>query len=347
MHILMWSPRRMKMKNSKIDIYGTLGPACQQQEILEKMFSLGMTGMRLNLSHTGLDQCDVWLKNFHAAAKSAKVAAKLLIDLQGPELRIGNIEACRMPEHTTVILGKGGIPVPRVIFEQMEPGQQILLDDGKILLMAEEIRKESGEKTAAVCKVLRGGLLRSRKSIALPQLSVNAPTLTESDRKNLKLAGEYGVTGVMLPFVRGAFDLKILREALQKEGAEKIRIFAKIENMDGVRKLQELLPYADEIVIARGDLGNAMPLWELPGIQYEVGKQCRKAGKPYMVVTQMLASMEHAAVPTRAEVSDIFYAVLHGASSVMLTGETAAGEYPAEAMEYMCKTVECAQKYEL
>ena len=149
----------------------------------------------------------------------------------------------------------------------------------------------------------------------------------------------------MLPFVRSPEDLKILGGVLKEADAGHIRIFAKIENKDGQEKLPELLPYADEIVIARGDLGNSMPLWELPRAQYEIGNLCRQAGKPYMVVTQMLASMEHAAVPTRAEVSDIFYAILHGASSVMLTGETAAGEYPVEAMEYMCKTVKSAVGY--
>lgn len=332
------------MGKNKVEIYGTLGPACQQQEILEKMFLYGMTGMRLNLSHTGLEQCSSWLESFRTAAKNVSLLPKLLIDLQGPELRVGSIKECELPVGAAVCLGEGGISVPQIIFEQMEPGQQILLDDGKFLLEATEVTKADG-KAAARCRVLRGGLLKPRKSIALPGLAVHAPALTESDYKNLKLAKEHGVTGVMLPFVRSAEDLKCLRKALTEAEASEVKIFAKIENMDGVKKLPELLPYADEIVIARGDLGNAVPLWELPALQYEIGNMCREAGRPYMVVTQMLASMEHAAVPTRAEVSDIFYAVLHGASSVMLTGETAVGEYPAEAMEYMCRTVESACKH--
>lgn len=354
------------MNTSKTEIYGTLGPACQGQEILEKMFRYGMSGMRLNLSHTSLRSCGGWLESMQNAAERAKVAPKLLIDLQGPELRIGNVEPCELPAGISVVLGEGGISVPQLIFQKLKSGQQILLDDGKILLEAEEVfaetegvetkaydlsgpapehRNGAGRKEgkgSARCRVLRGGFLTSRKSLALPGLSLSLPTLTESDYSNLAAAREFGVTGVMLPFVRSAQDLKNLRMALKEAGAGEIRIFAKIENMEGVDKLETFLPHADEIVIARGDLGNSMPLWELPKIQYRIGEICRKAGKPYMVVTQMLASMEHAAVPTRAEVSDIFYAILHGASSVMLTGETAAGEYPAEAMRYLCRTVETA-----
>jgi len=164
------------------------------------------------------------------------------------------------------------------------------------------------------------------------------PTLTESDLKNIGLASQYGVTGVMQPFVRGKHDLVTLREALVAAGAEQVEIFAKIENLQGVAALDELLPYCDHVVIARGDLGNAMPLWELPRVQKEISEKCRKAGKPFMVVTQMLDSMHERAVPTRAEVSDIYNAVLDGAASVMLTGETAAGKYPVEAMEYLVRT---------
>ena len=136
-----------------------------------------------------------------------------------------------------------------------------------------------------------------------------------------------------------------LREALDDAGAGNIRIFAKIENRRGVERLPEFFPYADEIVIARGDLGNDMPLWELPAVQYETGRRCRESGKPYMVVTQMLASMEQNPVPTRAEVSDIFNAVLDGAASVMVTGETAVGAYPVEAIRYLARTAREAEAF--
>lgn len=149
----------------------------------------------------------------------------------------------------------------------------------------------------------------------------------------------------MLPFVRGKDDIVTLRKALDDAGAFDIEIFAKLENTEGVEKLDEFIDAADQIVIARGDLGNAMPLWELPYVQKKVSEKCREAGKAFMVVTQMLHSMHNSAVPTRAEVSDIFNAVSDGASSLMLTGETAAGKYPVEAMTYMCNTAEWGLKY--
>ena len=149
----------------------------------------------------------------------------------------------------------------------------------------------------------------------------------------------------MLPFVRSAEDLIELRQELQEADAGELEVFAKIENLEGVAHLEELLPFADQIVVARGDLGNSMPLWELPVVQAKIAETCRLAGKPFLIVTQMLASMEEHPFPTRAEVSDIFRAVSEGAASVMVTGETAVGKYPAEAIRYLVNTVRAAEGY--
>mgnify|MGYP002535194867 CR=1 FL=1 len=216
-------------------------------------------------------------------------------------------------------------------------GGTLLLDDGKLL-----VEVTAAGPDALVCTVLRGGVLQSRKSIAAPGLSVPMPTLTSEDLANLRIAASCGVTGVMLPFVRGKQDILALRQALAEAGAPQIRIFAKIENLAGVQALPEFLSLVDEVVIARGDLGNAMPLWELPRCQKQLSAACRAAGVPFMVVTQMLDSMCTRAVPTRAEVSDIYNAVLDGASSLMLTGETAAGQYPVQAMEFLVRTASTA-----
>ena len=292
-----------------MDFYGTIGPACAQPAILQHMVEAGMTGIRMNLSHGPLAAHTDWLAMIRAAG-----IRQLLIDLQGPELRIGTLAE----------------PVALV-------GQQLLLDDGKLLVQVTQALPE-----ALVCTVVRGGTLQSRKSIAAPGLAVPSPTLTEEDLQNLKIAKQCGVTGVMLPFVRGKADILALRHALEEAGAADIRIFAKIENMTGVRALPEFIHLVDEVVIARGDLGNAMPLWELPRCQKQLSAACRAAGVPFMVVTQMLDSMCTRAVPTRAEVSDIYNAVLDGAASVMLTGETAAGQYPMQAMEYLVRTAQTA-----
>ncbi len=410
-----------------INIYGTIGPACCDTDTLARLFEKGMTGIRINLSHSELREASGWLDNVRLAWerylqngsgemvrkwRACKRNPEILMDLRGPELRTGRRAApCVLEENGTVVLagedfsvGKcdgGGsfaevIGVPAPVISSLEPGQEILLDDGKILLKVEEVLNGSAEevfrgadsagndgqkepacrgeaaqnggqaepvccgKTAqndmhtglaeefcqkAVCRVLRGGTLYGGKSIALPGGKLHPPTLTESDRENLRAAREYGITGVMLPFVRDSRDLLNLRQELRGAGAEDIRIFAKIENTDGVRMLSGLLPHCDEIVIARGDLGNAVPLWRLPVLQAQIAACCRAAGKPFMVVTQMLASMQQTAVPTRAEVSDIFRAAQEGAASVMLTGETAVGKYPVEAMEYLVKTVREAERY--
>ena len=322
-------------------IYGTLGPHCCNVETLRAMFDAGMTGVRLNLSHITLHDAAQEIENLHRAAALCGTAADLLIDMQGPELRIGALEApLTLEEGQAVRLGAGGIPVPALVLPCLTHGQEILLDDGKLLLKVLD-----GDSQSARAEVLRGGSLSSSKSLALPGCSLHPPTLTQMDMENLSQAVSYGVTGVMQPFVRDMADLETVRAALYRFGGKGIRLFAKIENQEGVRNLDELIPACDEIVIARGDLGNAMPLWELPRVQKEISKKCRDTGRDFMVVTQMLYTMEHSAVPTRAEVSDIFNAVCDGAASVMVTGETAMGDYPVEAIRYLSKTANEALRY--
>nr|WP_325258681.1 pyruvate kinase [uncultured Oscillibacter sp.] len=323
-----------------IQIYGTLGPACAGTETLVRLFEAGMTGIRLNLSHVGLPGAAEQIEHLHAAARLCGVTPQLLIDMQGPELRVGALPApLSLEAGTTVRLGTD-IPLPPAVLPHLTAGQEVLLDDGRLLLRVLEPLPKG-----APARVERGGVLRSRKSAALPGVDIRLPAMTDSDRENLRLAGDYGVTGVMQPFVRSRADLEAVRGALDEAGGQAIRLFAKIENLDGAARLAELIPAAGEIVIARGDLGNSGPLWQLPALQKRIATACRQAGRPFMVVTQMLASMEQSPVPTRAEVSDIFNAVLDGASSVMLTGETAVGRYPVEAMTYLVHTVREAERY--
>lgn len=348
--------------------YGTLGPACGQVEILEKMFEAGMTGVRMNMSHGNLDENGHWLDLLFEAAEQywakneegtgwsygAGVTRKpqVLIDLRGPELRLGKLEnEFAVVEGEQVLMGENALPVPQMLLDYAVVGDHVLLDDGKLEFVVESVEAaetapEGERKTVKtiLTRVLRGGKVKSGKSMAIVGKELPMPTLTDSDLKNIGLAAEYGVTGVMQPFVRNKEDLLTVREALEKAGAAHIEIFAKIENLQGVAALEELLPYCDHVVIARGDLGNAMPLWKLPGVQKEIAAKCRAAGKPFMVVTQMLDSMHERAVPTRAEVLDIYNAALDGAASLMLTGETAAGKFPVESMEYLVKTGEEAGK---
>ncbi len=322
----------------QVRIYGTLGPACANPETLRAMLSEGMDGVRLNLSHTALTEAADLIEALKKAAEACGMHPELLIDMQGPELRIGTLRS-PVPLNVGDAIAPDALPFPdevRSALRSAPIGQEILLDDGKLLL-----KTESADRL----RVMRGGVLESRKSVALPGIAIRTPAMTEADRRHIRLARQYGVTAVMQPFVRSKEDLLEVRRALNEAGCRDLRLFAKIENADGIAHLDEILPYCDEIVIARGDLGNAMPLWELPTAQKHIAEACRKAGRDFTVVTQMLDSMTHRPVPTRAEVSDIFNAVLDGASSVMLTGETASGEYPLEAIRYLVRTVREAEAY--
>lgn len=326
-----------------MEFWGTIGPACADIGLLKEMVREGMTGLRMNLSHGMLKDHMDWIRMIHEAG-----VPELLIDLQGPELRIGTLpEPVKLEKGAHFLLmsdtREAGIsPViscPDALIHGLTPGQELLLDDGKLLAHVIQTGPHMAE-----CITERGGILQSRKSIAAPGLAVQSPALTAEDLENLKMAAACGVTCVMLPFVRGIDDIRNLKQALAECSASHIRIYAKIENRTGVQALARFIGEVDHVVIARGDLGNDMPLWELPGYQKRIAARCRRAQTPFMVVTQMLDSMHTRAVPTRAEVCDIYNAVLDGASSVMLTGETAAGSYPLEAMRYLIKTARCAEK---
>lgn len=319
--------------------YGTLGQACGRRDILTQLFHAGMTGARLNLSHTGLAACAPLLwEEFFPAAREAGVEPHLIIDLQGPELRVGTLaQPVPFPEKSTVLFGEGGVPVPPIVLSSARVGHQIALDDSSLLV---EVAKTDGR--TLTCTVLRGGLLKSRKSLAILGFQPDSPTLTEEDLANLDLAKDAGVTHILQPFVRGKKDLETLRAALNERGLHHVQIMAKIENRLGLDRLDEIIAHADQICIARGDLGNSMPLWALPAVQKDIARRCREAGRPFCLVTQLLWSMEQRPIPTRAEVLDIYNGVLDGADSLMLTSETAVGKYPVEAMDYLVKTARTA-----
>lgn len=339
----------------KTQIFATFGPACGEEIILKDMIKAGMTGMRLNLSHTTLPASEAYIKAYKKAAETVGIAPQILIDMQGPELRVGELgEALLLKDGEVAVLCDkeygvqkmdcadcvdNFVPVPLPVIEAAEVGDEILLDDGKILV--EVITVETGRLTT---KVIRGGLLQGHKSVKIKNKNIKLPPLTEHDIENIKLAKEYGVTALMQPFVLEGENLKYVRSILKEYGAEDIQIFAKIENRVGVENIDSILPESDVIIIARGDLGNDMPLWELPRVQKQIEEACKKAEVPYVVVTQMLASMEEKPVPTRAEVSDIFHAVFHGAYGIMITSESAIGKYPIEAVKYMTNTAKEAEQ---
>ena len=360
---------RTENKIRQIELFGTLGPSCSEVSVLKEMIEEGMTGMRLNLSHSGLTQAAGLIRNYHEAAALCGVSPELLIDLQGPELRIGALqEPVELPDGAVFRLAEDCfensgddlplVPVAQHIIRAMNTGDRVLFDDGAIeaeVILAPDVSgatplpSEGPDVSGAAplrarLRVVRGSVLKSRKSLKIVDRSVDGPVLTPQDIQNLQLVREYGVTSVMLPFVRSGRDLRTLRAAMEELGCGDLRIFAKIENREGVAHIEDIIPEADMVVIARGDLGNDVPLWELPGVQIDLGEACKAAGKPFLVVTQLLYSMTERPVPTRAEMSDIFYAVTGGASALMLTNETAAGKYPAAAMRYLRLAAEAAKR---
>lgn len=340
-----------------VDVYGTLGPSCSSREVLAEMFRAGMTGIRLNLSHISLRESERQLEIFHAAAQEAGVKPLLLVDMQGPELRIGRLRAPLMlcenetavlfsenlPEEDRLLLrreGRTAVSVPDAVCRVICPGSEILMDDGRLLVRALETRDGFAE-----VHIIRGGMISGRKSIKVTGADIHPPTMTNADLQNIRDASSYGVTGIMQPFVRNRRDLETVREALSANNARELQLVAKIENREGMGQLDSLIPVCDAICIARGDLGNDMPLWELPEAQKMIAAACRDAGRYFMVATQMLSSMEKNAVPTRAELNDIFNTVADGASGVMVTGETAVGKYPVDVIRYLANTAVRASLY--
>ena len=323
----------------KLEIYGTLGPSCCTTEILVNMLNAGRSGVRLNLSHGNLAEKKDWIESFHQACQITGIHADFMIDMQGPELRLKAVDTGFTLSAEEEILLDDTI-LPAQILQQAQPADRVLIDDGKIQLSV--IRKKDN---ALQCKVIYGGKLKPSKSIMIQGKNLRGSVLTDNDKTNLKEAADYGVTAIMQPFVSSQQDLIELKKTLCDCQCDHLKIYAKIENNDGVEHMEELMHQCDCIVIARGDLANACSLTKLPFVQKKIEQLCRKHKQPYMVVTEMLNSMIEHPTPTRAEVSDVFHAVYHGASAIMLTGETASGNYPAEAMNIFVQVAQEALEF--
>jgi len=316
-------------------IYGTLGPACSDRAVLAGMIKAGMNGIRLNLSHGMLNSFEKPLEELKAAEQLCKAKVEIVIDMEGPELRVGDIpRTLELEAGQRVILGRE-IPLKDIVIRQLEAGMLCRLDDGNIEL--EILDAVSG---GFACRVLRGGVLLPRKSFAVIGKKLSVPLLTDNDAENLKLAKELNVASVLQPFVRCADDVYSVKDELVQIGCSDIEVIAKIEDPEGLCNADEIIAAADKVLFARGDLGNCMDMWLLPEHQKQIAKKCLDGGKSLIIATQLLASMEKNPVPTRAEMNDIYNCVLDGADGLMLTGETAAGKYPVEAIRYLTKAAE-------
>ena len=315
--------------------YATLGPSCCDTAALSALLRRGVTGFRLNLSHTPLAARTDWIAALHEAERKTGLRAQLMIDLRGPEVRIGDMPApLPLAEGAAVTLG-ADIPVDGDVLGALRPGMTVLLDDGAMALTVVD---------GGVCRVTRGGTLTGHKSLTLEGVDLRRPALCGADLADLSQAAALGVNAVMQPFVRSAGDLRVVRQTMAENGLADAELFAKVENQPGLDALPDWLALCDVVTIARGDLGSSLPLERLPAAQKHIAALCRSRGKPFLVVTQLLHSMIDHPSPTRAEVLDIYNAVLDGADCLMLTGETAQGRYPLESADWLIRVAQEAEK---
>lgn len=332
----MSDTQRPLRRRRKTRVVATMGPASSSPEMLEKLFVGGVDVFRLNMSHGDHADKEKLVQNIRALEEKTGKPTTILADLQGPKLRIstfknGPIELAAGDSFTLhldqVDGDQAGITLPhKEIFAAMVPGTHLLLDDGKVCL--EVVSVQDGR---AETKVLVGGPLSDRKGVNVPNAVLPLAALTEKDRRDLAFALKMDVDWVALSFVQRADDVAEARKLVQGKAA----IMSKIEKPAAVEAIEEILELSDGVMVARGDLGVEEPLENVPSIQKRIVRLAREAGKPVVVATQMLESMIKAPVPTRAEVSDVANAVMDGADAVMLSAESAVGDFPLEAVSVM------------
>ena len=323
-------------RSRRAKIVATLGPASYAPQMIERLFEAGVDVFRINMSHSSFDT----VKKLHAAVRAAEARFErpigILADLQGPKFRVGEIDggSAMLPDGATFSFDAkpvaGGpervyLPHPQ-IFEAIEPGHTLLLDDGKIRMCV--IGKRASAITATV---VVGGMLASRKGISLPDTVLPIGPLTEKDKADLDYALRLGVDWVALSFVQRGEDVKLARQLVGQAAA----LMSKIEKPAAISDLDSIIAHSDGLMVARGDLGVEMPVERVPGLQKQIVSKARAAGKPVVVATQMLESMISSPVPTRAEVSDVATAVFDGADAIMLSAESAVGKYPIDAIRTM------------
>jgi pyruvate kinase len=332
--------------NRKTKIIATIGPACAQEEILQQIIESGVDLARLNFSHGSHKQHAEVIKSIRKIEKKIKKNILIIADIQGPKIRIGSLpeKGIELKPDQTITIDTGTrefyenrIPLPSLMFRDgTKPGHLVFIDDG--ILQIKIISKRGGVFKA---EVIRGGILFSNKGVNVPNLELNSSILNPKDKADIEFAVQEGVDFIALSFLRDADDVK---EAKKFLGKSKVKIIAKIERHEALVNISQITDQADAVMIARGDLGIETPLWDLPIRQKEIIEHVRKKSKPVIVATQMLDSMIRNPIPTRAEVSDVATAVFEQADAVMLSGETATGKHPLEAVQMMAKIIEATER---
>ena len=368
----------------EVGIQCTIGPSCSDPQILAAMMDAGMVGARINLSHGSAASQEEKLASFRRAARmSGTEEASIMYDLRGPEIRVKEIPGgaifagtgetlvlrCEGAEERDADgnpLAEGSEILPpehdpygnefgsyvnqiiRVGYEELcrevKVGTQILIDDGRISLTVESVRGQD-----IVCYVDRGGRIASRKGVNVPDVKLQMDYLHESDVADILWCIEQGVDYIAGSFIRRAEDVRAIRAILEENGGSQIGVIAKIESKEAIGNFDEILKEADQILIARGDMGVEIGFEKVPAMQKRIIRKCREMGKAVIIATQLIESMTESLTPTRAEVSDIANAVFDGATDLLVTGETATGRYPVQVVQQMARIIDQAildaQKY--
>jgi pyruvate kinase len=334
----------------KTKIICTLGPASISQTVLRKMMFCGMDVARLNFSHGNHKECLSRIVSIRGLNKKYRRHIKLLGDLEGYRIRVGRFKDARpitLKKRQVLWLTKANISGELGVIpfdyhgslDVIKRGQYIYIDDGNIALIVKGCSRE-----ALKTEVLKPGILKERKGMNMPGAKLVFKGLTEKDRQDICFSLENRLDFIAQSFVRNRNDILKIRE-LVKDSLPECKIIAKIENREGIRNIDEILNVSDGIMIARGDMGISVPIYEIPVIQKEIIKKCNLKGKFVITATQMLESMTEHSIPTRAEVTDVANAIIDGSDYLMLSAETASGNYPAEAVDMMNKIIKFTEGY--
>ncbi len=331
-------------QNKKTKIVATLGPATNTKEILSQMAAEGVNVFRINFSHADYDTVKTRIKLIREINEEKGYNVAILADLQGPKLRVGIVE-------DDVLLKSGdtftftteeciGTKEKAYMTYQRFPkdvkeGEQILVDDGKLLFKVISTDKSKN----VVTEVIVGGPLKSKKGVNLPNTNISLPALTDKDKKDVVFALEQEVDWIALSFVRTPEDLRILRDLIKQKSQYRVPVIAKIEKPEAVENIDALIPYCDGLMVARGDLGVEVPMQDVPLIQKSLVRRAKQARIPVIIATQMMETMIENSVPTRAEVNDVANSIMDGADAVMLSGETSVGKHPVRVIRKMSEII--------
>lgn len=333
----------------KTKIVCTLGPSTDKEDVLRQMMEEGMNVARCNFSHGSYEEHKKRMDMVKKLRKEIGRPVAILLDTKGPEVRVQNFKEGKITleegqlftltaEELEGTKDKVSVTYKR-LYEDLEVGMRVLIDDGLI-----EMKVESVDKKDIVCRVINGGVVSNHKGVNVPDVDLSMPYISDKDREDILFGISQDVDFIAASFVQKKEDIMQLRKLLEKNGGEGIKIISKIENAQGVTNIDEIIDVSDGIMVARGDMGVEIPYEEVPVIQKKIIKKAYRAGKQVITATQMLESMIKNPRPTRAETTDIANAVYDGTSAIMLSGETAAGAYPVEAVRTMVRIAERTEK---